>query len=193
MAHAANHRNVVAEYGPGHNFLIEGPQVFQRSAAPGHDNHVGTPVLVQPVKGGGNLGRGVQPLHLGGRQKQAGQGIAAADHVLDILPRRAGGGGNYAHDLGELGQGPLARFLEEAFLAQAGFQPFQFLGQGSLAFGQDTVHHEVGGASGFVEAHAPVGADRLAVFQHSGPALAAEQDAVQGCNAVLEGEIRVAR
>ena len=193
VAHAAYHGNMVTEDGPGHDFLVEGPEVFEGTAATGDDYHVAATVHVQPVQGVGNLGRGVQALHLGGGEQQAGQRIAAADDVLDVLPGRAGGGGDHAHHFRELGQGTFARFLEQAFLTQAGFQSFQFLGQGALALGQDAVDHEVGGAAGFVEAHAAVGADRLAVFQDSGAAVAPEEDAIERGSAVLEGEVGMAR
>ena len=192
MAHAADHRNPAAKDGPRHHFFIEGPEVFQGTAAPGNDDDIAAAIAVQPVQGGGDGWRCVQALNLGGGEEQGGQRVAAADDVLDVLPGRPGGRGDHADYLGELGQGTFAGLLEQAFLGQAGFQPFQLQGQLALSFGQHPVNHKIGGTPGFVEADPPVGPHRLAVCQHSGPALPSEEDTVQRGDAVLEGKVGMA-
>ena len=120
VPYAADHRNSAAEYRPGNYFLVEGPKVLQGSSATGDDNHVGPAVGIQAVQGRGNHGSGIQPLYLGRRKQQPGQGIAALNHILNVLPGRAGGRGDHANDLGKLGKGPLARLFEQSLLGTAG-------------------------------------------------------------------------
>ena len=192
VSNPANHRNPAAEDSAGHNLFVEGPEVFQGTSAPGHDDNIGTAVRIQTLQSRRNRGSRVQTLDLGGRQQQAGQRVAAADNVLDVLPGRAGGRGYHSDYLGKLRQGPFAGLLEQTFLGQARLQPFQFLGQFSLALGQHPVHHKVGGSAGLVEAHPPVGPNQFAVVEDCRATLTAKQDAIQRGNTVLEGEIGMA-
>ena len=64
MAHRAHDGDAACIDGPGHAFLIKGPQILQAAAAPAHDQHIRRFVGVHPLDGLGDLLGRALPLHL---------------------------------------------------------------------------------------------------------------------------------
>ena len=79
---------------PGDLLSVEHPQVFPAAAAPGYDDLVHLPALIQRADGCGDLPGSLKALHRYRAQQQPNGRPAAADHVADILQRRSGRSGH---------------------------------------------------------------------------------------------------
>ncbi len=100
VAHAAHHRHRVGHHGAHDPLIVEGPQVLERTAAPGEDRHRGRVlvaallaahrgVALDAAEGGHQARRGPLPLHPGRDQHDLDERPAAGQHVADVAPDRA--------------------------------------------------------------------------------------------------------
>ena len=89
MSNSTDKRHFAAVSCPGDDLGVEDPEVFPAAAAPGYDNLVHLPALIQRADGCGDLPGSLKALHRYRAQQQPNGRPAAADHVADILPRRA--------------------------------------------------------------------------------------------------------
>ena len=118
MAHSGDHRDGAAGDGAGHGFFVEGPEVFERSAAAGHDHQLGPGVAAEVIDPTANLLHRAIALHQSGEEpnvetrEAAGQDL---DHVGDDGAARRGGD---ADALGVARERALAGRIEEALFGQ---------------------------------------------------------------------------
>ena len=90
----------------------------------------------------------------------------------------AGGGGDKADVLGELGKGTLARLVEEALTFEGVFEPFKLQGKGANPFRHYYIGDEIEGAANFIEGEAAVGGYGGAVGQELEAGASSEHNAV---------------
>ena len=88
VPHRAHDRHAAAGNAPDHRFVVEHHQVFGRTTAATHDDHLEIAHAFEPVEGLDDLRRRSLPLHRGGRQDDAN--AAAPERYLgDVVDRRA--------------------------------------------------------------------------------------------------------
>ena len=125
MADAANHRHRVGHDGPDDPLIVERPQILQRPAAAGQDDHCRR--IVRPTLGATYLAPAGQPierrhdargrslaLDLTRREDEPGKRPAPCDDVADVMPDGARCARRNADDGGALRQRPFPAALEEA-------------------------------------------------------------------------------
>ena len=110
---------------PSNLLSVEHPQVFPAAAAPGYDDLVYPPALIQRADGGGDLPGSLKALHRYRAQQQPNGRPAAADHVADILQCRPCFAGDDTDTFGVCGQRLFLRRVEQTFLFQPGLQLLQ--------------------------------------------------------------------
>ena len=119
VPHGGDQRDVARCRGAHHDFLVEGPEVFQAAAAAGDDQHVGPRhrrgciEAVEARDRGSDLLRRARALDRD-RPDQHPAGKAVLDAMQDVADHRARGRGHDADGLGQVGQLALARLVEEA-------------------------------------------------------------------------------
>ena len=133
MADRRDHRGVAGGHGAGQGLVIEGPQVFQRTAATGEQDHVITPAGIGGPEQAGELWRGGLALHQAGQQVDLQQWVAAGQHAQYIAHGGAGGRGDHCDPARMQRQFALARRLEQPFCLQPGLELLERPAQGAFA------------------------------------------------------------
>jgi hypothetical protein len=90
VPNSADHRYRGRKDSPHQIFVIECTQVGRRAAAARDDDDIRGISLEQRLEGSNQIGRGPVALHRGRRQQETREGIPTADHILDVVPDRAG-------------------------------------------------------------------------------------------------------
>src|SRR5690606_37634856 len=133
MADRADHGNAAGVDGAGDGFLVEGPEVFQRAAAPADDQYVAITQPVGALDGTDDVARGFAPLHLNREEGDGNGGKAAFQDRENVMD---GGTGGRRGDADMAWQGrnrTFAGFIEQAFGGQTALQCFERLAQGAFA------------------------------------------------------------
>ena len=177
-------------------FLIEGPEVLQRTAAPCHDQHVGAHLRRQcshAVHGFGDPLRRALALHRHGPdQHMAGE--ALAQPVQDVVQHRPAERGDDADALRQERNGPLAVRVEQPLFGKAAAALLQQLQQRAFAGEVERIHDKLVGGARAIGRHPPGRDDLHAVFRaESEPARrAAPAHGVQHVPVILQVEVEVA-
>ena len=135
MADGTDDRNAAGEDRPRHAFVVEAPQILQRTATAADDQHVAFVAAVGGLDGAHDLHRRFRALHRGGVDDDRQRRIAPLQYLQNIVQRRAAGGGDHPDAFGRCGQRLLELLIEQAFGAQALFQLFELLLQQAVAGG----------------------------------------------------------
>ena len=130
MAHGGDHRNGAAVQGPGHQFFVEGPQIFQGAAPPGQDDDLHFRITPQIIQGPGNLSRRRDALHLHRVDEHVDVGKPRPQEAQKIPHRRAGGGGDQGDLARQERQGLFQFGGKQPLRLEAGLQGLEGLGQG---------------------------------------------------------------
>ncbi len=131
MPDGGNHRDRAGGDGAHDDFLVERPQILDRTAAARDDHQIGPPVGGQGPKAGDRR------RHLFGRalalhQHRPDRDMArkpVGQPVQNVADHRPGGRGDDADPPGQKGQRPLARRIEQPFGRELRLQPFEQLHQ----------------------------------------------------------------
>ena len=193
MAHARYHRDAAPENRPRHFLRIEAPQVFQRPAAPRHDDYVRQPFVIQLFDRLGNLPAGRVALYRRWRQPQFHQRIPTPRHVLNILPHRAARGRHHTDHPGKHGQRTLPRRLKQSFPRQLLPEPRQFQRHRAFAHRQHGGHLHVGFPVWRVEREIPAGQHLVTLFQVFLARPSPEHHAPDRAPVLPQAEIRMSR
>ena len=89
VADGRDHRHRAGGNRPGDDFLVEGPQVFDRAAAASGDDDIHAGHGADQPQSARNLAGRALALHARGRNHQVRVGIAAPQHPDDVAQRRA--------------------------------------------------------------------------------------------------------
>ena len=193
-------RNAGGRRGAHHDLLVEGPEVFQAAAAPRHDQQVRArrvPAARQGVealdRGGDLRGRALALDENRPDQNPAREAVGQA--VQDVADHRAARRGHHADDLGQEGQGPLARVLEEALGGELALPLLEQLEQRALAGELELLDHELVFRAPGVARHPAGGDDLHAVLgrKPEPPGDAAPAHPVEHRVAVLERHVEMTR
>ena len=207
VADAGDQRDLGFGGGADHDFLVERPKVLQAAAAAGDDQQVRPR---RQSRFGSRLGsRRGQAIEAADRGRDLLGGGLALDQdrpdqdvarepigeaVQDVADHRAGGRGDHADDLGQIGQRPLAFLGEQALGGELALALLQQLEQRALAGQLQPLDHDlIAGAAGI--GGDPAARDHLhAVLRGDAepPGGAAPADRVEHRARVLEREIEVA-
>src|SRR5690606_22336004 len=126
--------------GAGQTLVVEAPQVLDRAAAAGDDDHVRAGYRAAGLQGV-EAADGVGHLAAGGvaldhhRPDDDAAGPALGNAMQDVADHRPGGAGDDADDGGEGGNRLLAGRVEQAFAVQFRLQPLELGQQGAGAGG----------------------------------------------------------
>src|SRR5690606_33396240 len=189
----ADYRGAAGGHGPGDHFLVEWPEVLQRTTAPGQDQGVEA-APVGPLQRLHYLQRRLPALDGRGADHQFDEGRAPAEHADDVTHRRAAGRGDDADPGWVRGQRALALGSEQALGLQPGLERLECLAQCAVAGRFYRIEDHLVVAAPLIEADPAAGAYQQAVTQvhaHPGRVLPEQGTAHLGA-AVLEGEIQVA-
>ena len=163
VAHAGDHGQTRRVDGPRHPLIIEGPQFFQRSAAPRDDDSLCFRVLIEGFNSGHDLQRRLVPLHQGRGENHFQQGVATPQDVQYIPESSARRRGDYAQAAGKGRQGPLALRVEEALGLQAFLEGLKLEVQSPQTSRLEVVYVELISALNLVDGDASVSKDGFAV------------------------------
>jgi len=122
MAHSGNNGDLRFVDGIGHPLIIEGPQVFQRAAAPAYDQQVCQTVGVGIADGSGDFLRGFRALDTHRQELHLGERIALAQNAQNIVDCRTGRAGDNADGARVFGQLLFFLRVKQALGCQLGFQ-----------------------------------------------------------------------
>ena len=198
VAYAADDGDGRSGDGPRHPFVVEGPQLFQRAAAAGDDDHVQRLSLRRPAvqrrDRGDDLRWGVGPLHQRGRQQDVGQGVADAQRAQDVSQRRRPGRGDHANAPRQRWQRPLALLVEESLLGQFLLERLELQIQPPQPGRLQDVHVELVDAPLLINGDGAVSQHGLAVARQGRQkvGLRAPHDAIQRRPLVLQREVAMA-
>src|SRR5438067_11551993 len=95
------------------DFFVEGPEIFDRSAAPSNDDDVDSRDETDGAYSNTDLERGVFALHTDRPSHQVYVGVLSAEHFDDVANCGALERGRDPDVPGQPGQRPLARGVEE--------------------------------------------------------------------------------
>lgn len=137
--------------GAGDDLLVEGPEVFERAAAAGHDDDFGPAGEGKVGQAFDDLFGGSGTLHLGGPELDLEAGEATFDDLEEVADDGSGGRGDDADALGEFGEGAFSGGVEEAFGMEALFELVEGELEGSLAEGFDGFDDELIFAAGVID------------------------------------------
>ena len=199
VPHGGDQRNGAGRGRAHHDLLVEGPEVFQAAAAARDDQQIGPrhPSArlngVEAGDGRGDLFLGAFALHQH-RPDQHMAGKAVTQAMQDVADHGAAGRGDDADDLGQEGQRPLARDIEQAFAGELLAALLQQLQQRALARQFDTVDDELIGRAAGIAGDAPGGDDLQPVFRGDCQTLGGHAPAhpIQLRFLILEREIEMA-
>ena len=195
MPHSRDDGYLTVVDGPGHDLLVEGPQVLHRAAAPSGDDEVGQAVGAGIAQGGGDLPRRLLSLYPHGNQQDMGQRIPRVQDAQHIPQGRSGGRGDEGDALWISGQGLFVRGVEEPLPVQLVLE---------LLESHVEISHPVGGELPAVELVLPIpgehrdppeGDDLHPVLRSEAEpgGLPPEHDAAEAPPLVLQGEVAVPR
>src|SRR5581483_6884749 len=102
-----------------HDFLIERPEILERSAAAAHDQHVDAAGRAELADGRRDQRRRTIALHRHGMDPNAEAGTAPLEYREDVADRRARRRGHDPDASWEHRQGSLPRKIEPAVVCQA--------------------------------------------------------------------------
>ena len=125
MADRADQWRFAAKCRPGDFLGVEHPQVFPAATAPGHNDLVCLPTLIQRTDSCGDLPGSPKALHHNRAQQQPDGRPAAGDHVADILQCSTGFAGDDTNTFGVCRQRLFMCRVEQTFLFQPGLQLLQ--------------------------------------------------------------------
>ena len=194
MADGADDRNAAGEDRPRHAFVVEAPQILQRTAAAADDQHVAFVAAVGGLDGAHDLHRRFRALHRGGVDDDRQRRIAPLQYLQNIVQRRAAGGGDHPDAFCRGGQRLLELLIEQPFGAQALFQLLELLLQQAVAGGLHALGDQLVVAARFIQRDAGAHQDLLAVLRPEGDAAVAvaEHRAAHLGAVVFQREIPVA-
>jgi len=133
VADSGHHRQGAGRQRPGHHLLVEGPQILQRAAAPGQDQHVALAPLAGQIQHAGNFGGGILALHGNRVDHHGNTGKAPPQGGEDVADRRPRGGGDDPDSPRQTGQGLLAFHGEQPFGVEPLAQRLEGPSQGAIA------------------------------------------------------------
>ena len=194
MAHGTDYRQPGGGNGPGEFFLVEGPQVFQRTTAAAQDNQVRVPLRIDINNSGGDFTRRLFSLDGDRVDGQPGLGTAGAGDADKVMHGRAVRRGDQRYMLRHEGQGLFPVFGEESFGGQSFFQVFKGQLHGAGPVEIEGVDDELIVAPGFIDRQ-PAPADNLLPVNRpvrQVTLLHFEQHRLDLGAIVLEGEIKMA-
>lgn len=151
VANRAHHGHGHRRDGAGHLFVVEGHEVFGRTAtAP--DNHHRCPTIgLQQLQGGDDFGWRFRPLHPTRRQEDGDARKALTRDPKDVLKSRPGGACRNTDCRGKRGERPLAGGIEQTFGGQLPFRGLDAGLQVALACSSHAPNHEVELTTGRVQ------------------------------------------
>ena len=193
VADPGNDRNAAGENGPRHFLGIETPQILQRPAPPGHNDHLRPLFRIQSSDGAGNLPGRPLALHRRRRQTQFGQRIPPPGYILNILPHRPRRRGHHPDNPGEQRQRALARGVKQPLRFQLLAEPGQLQRQSPGAHRCHSAHLHIGLAARRVESETAPGQHLLPFRQVFLPGTAPEHHAAQRTAPIPpQAEVRMA-
>src|ERR1022692_2254976 len=125
MAHGGHDRYGAARDGAGDSFFVEGPEVFKRAAAAGHDHQFGPGVAAEIIETAADLLYRAFALHQRWEEPDVETGEAAGQDLNHVGDDGAARRGDDADALGVARQRALAAGLEEAFFRQLLLELFE--------------------------------------------------------------------
>jgi len=195
VAHGRDDRRPGGRDRARHGFLVEGPEILQRAAAPRHNDHVEPGDPVQHLKGLHDLAGRFFSLHSHGRNQDVEVCEAACEDVQDVADRRAGRRRDEADLLGEDRQRPLAPGIEEPLPTEPILELLEGELEGSDPLRLEDLNDELVLAPRGVDVEGAEGED-LEAIRRLEPEVAearAEEHRLELRGLVLHGEIDVAR
>ena len=174
--------------------LVEGPQVFHRTAATSQNDHVDIGNPTQPLECQDDAGGGARPLYGRGREEN-GHREAAMRDADDVLKNGALGRGHHADPAGQERQGPLARGREQPGGLQLLLELLEGDRQGAGALRLDLEHRHLKAAAPLVDGQATAEPHRHSVLdlKTETARLARIHHTVQGRLIILEAEVEMPR
>ena len=148
VPHGGDQRDVARCRGAHHDFLVEGPEVFQAAAAAGDDQHVGPRhrrgciEAVEARDRGSDLLRRARALDRD-RPDQHAAGEAVFDAMQDVADHGARGRCHDADGLRQVGQLALTRLVEEALGGERLLARLQEREQGACAGQLQPLDHDL--------------------------------------------------
>ena len=97
-----------AAIAPDHALVVEGPQIFERTAPARHQDHIRVGDAVERLDGAHDPGRRLHSLTRGGRQDHLDERVAPAHHVQHVLQGGPAGGCDDPNAARAFGDRPLA-------------------------------------------------------------------------------------
>ena len=195
VSHGRNQRNRAGGHGADHDFLVEAPEVFERAAAPRHDDDIGlSRHVVEALDCRCDLGGRSLALHPH-RPDDDMAGKALVEAMENVADHRTCGRGDDPDDPGQVGNGLLALSLEQAFGGELSLALFEQRHQRADARGLDVLDDDLIGRLLRIRSDLAGGDDLEPLLQfRAQPAEAAAPDhGVDLGTLVLDREIAVAR
>ena len=181
-------------HGADELFVVEAPEVLHRAAAATDHDQVDAGDGVGLLQAVDHRARAAFALHAGGHEPRRPAPAARLEHLGEVMPDGADLRRHERDDLGEVGQGPLERLVEEPFGLQLVAQLLELLEEVALAGRLDRVDDQRHLAGLAVEIRLGLGHDLLAFAQRllEPAGLEGVQHAVHLGFGVLEREVVVA-
>src|SRR4029077_1409214 len=194
MADAGDYGNFGSKNRARHYFLIERPQIFERTSTPSDDEHIGKFCAIEIIDRYRNFFRSSVALHLHWIEPHMCVWKPALQDAKNVADRGARGRRDDADATRQNGQRFLPRFVEEAFFLQALLQLFERQLQSAEADGLDIRDVNLIFAAHIVDADRTAHRDVQAVFgtEFQPARLITKTDASNLCARVPQGEIEVA-
>lgn len=155
MADGGNDGDGGMKDGPGDDFLIKGPEVFDGAAPPGEDDDIHLGHGIEVLDGGDDFCCGALTLDSDRVEHHLDIGKPAVQNLEEIPNGGAAGRRNHCQAAGEKREGALEMGIEEAFGGQAIFQFLKGLGQGPQPQRFQIISEKLIFAPGFVDGELP--------------------------------------
>ena len=143
VPNARQHRQPGVEYGLRHALFIEGPQIFQRTAAADKHNDLRPALRIGFFQRAHQRRRGLRPLHQGREQAYPRPTAPVGRQLPEIVHRRARGRGDQGHALRIPGQPALALRRKIAQSRQLALALLKSLGQKPFSGGLGQLHRKL--------------------------------------------------
>ena len=122
MAYGRDHGDVRGRNGARQAFIVKGEQIFERTSAARHHDHIHLAVAVEVADARADFRGGTLALHLCGIDKHANRLVPAAKNVQNVLDSSAARGGHHSDAPGQRWDRPLTTGFEQPFRSQLGLQ-----------------------------------------------------------------------
>ncbi|MCW0466403.1 hypothetical protein NB705_003476 [Xanthomonas sacchari] len=194
VADGRHHRGDCRGDGACQVFVVERPQVLERTAAAGQQDRVVAAAGVCLAQQRGDLRRGAVALDQARQDVHLQQRHAPAEHAQHVAHRGAAGRGDDRQAPHEAGQGALALAGEQAFGGEPGLELLERPAQRAFAGFLQMIQHQLVVAARFVQGQAPARQHPQAFARHEPQplALGLEHRAAHLRARILQGEIEVA-